>query len=54
MRGLLNNGFGQYTAAGVLGDPTNATAIAGEVILQTIVDAYVGQLDSEIIELGRE
>lgn len=54
MGGLLNNGFSQYTTTGVLGDPTNATAMAGEAILQAIVDAYVGQLGSEITELGRE
>lgn len=52
MAGLLDKGFRQYTTSGVLGNPTHATATAGEQILNTMVDAYVGQLNDEIAELS--
>ena len=48
MAGLLDGGLQEYTASGVLGDPTYATATAGEKILDAITDAYVGQLDDEL------
>lgn len=53
MAGLLENGFREYTTSGVLGDPTHATATAGEEILNRMVNAYLGQLNDEITELSK-
>lgn len=52
MAGLLEKGFRQYTASGVLGNPTYATPAAGEEILETMTHAYVGQLNDELAELS--
>lgn len=53
MGGLLEEGFQQYTASGVLGDPTHATAAAGEKILEAMTNAYVAQLNEEFAELSK-
>lgn len=53
MGGLLEKGFQPYTASGVLGDPTHATAAAGEKILETMTNAYVAQLNEEFAELSK-
>lgn len=44
---LLGEGFDAVTERGVLGDPTVATAAAGEAILETVTDAYVAQIEAE-------
>lgn len=44
---LLTDGFETITENGVLGDPHEATADAGERIIQTVVDAYVEQIEDE-------
>nr|WP_248299413.1 creatininase family protein [Halorhabdus amylolytica] len=44
---LLSEGFKSITENGVLGDPTEATAAAGEMIIQTVVEAYVEHIESE-------
>jgi len=44
---LLSEGFKSITENGVLGDPTKATAEAGEVIIQNVVETYVEQIKRE-------
>ncbi|AGN01279.1 creatinine amidohydrolase [Salinarchaeum sp. Harcht-Bsk1] len=44
---LLSEGFDAITENGVLGDPREATAEAGETIVQTVVDAYVEAIEAE-------
>lgn len=44
---LLSEGFKSITENGVLGDPTEATAEAGEVIIQNVVDTYVERIEAE-------
>jgi len=44
---LLSEGFKSITENGVLGDPTEATAEAGEVIIQNVVEAYVEHIEAE-------
>lgn len=44
---LLSEGFDSITETGVLGDPTVATAEAGERIIETVVEAYVEQIEAE-------
>lgn len=53
MGDLLEKGFQPYTTSGVLGDPTHATAAAGEKILETITNAYVAQLNEEFAEFNK-
>lgn len=50
---LLEEGFQKYTASGVFGDPTHATAAAGEKILEAMTNAYVAQLNEEFAELSK-
>ena len=44
---LLSEGFKTITENGVLGDPTEATAEAGETIIQHVVDTYVDHIERE-------
>ncbi|EMA05613.1 creatinine amidohydrolase [Haloarcula vallismortis ATCC 29715] len=44
---LLSDGFKSITENGVLGDPAKATAEAGEVIIQNVVETYVEQVKHE-------
>ena len=44
---LLSEGFRSITENGVLGDPTEATAEAGETIVERVVEAYVEQIEAE-------
>jgi creatinine amidohydrolase len=44
---LLSEGFKSITENGVLGDPTEATAEAGEVIIQNVVETYVERIKIE-------
>ena len=44
---LLSEGFEQISETGVLGDPREATAEAGEIIIQRVVDAYVDHIGRE-------
>ncbi len=44
---LLSEGFKSITENGVLGDPREATAEAGEAIIRTVVDAYVDHIEAE-------
>lgn len=44
---LLSDGFRAVTENGVLGDPTRATADAGEIIIETVVNAYVDRIETE-------
>lgn len=44
---LLSEGFDAISENGVLGDPREATVEAGEAILDRIVEAYVGRIESE-------
>jgi len=44
---LLSEGFETITESGVLGDPTEATAEAGETIIQNVVDTYVDHIEKE-------
>jgi creatinine amidohydrolase len=46
---LLSEGFEAITENGVLGDPSEATADAGETIIRTVVDAYVERIEREIL-----
>ncbi|NHN60275.1 MULTISPECIES: creatininase family protein [Halorussus] len=43
---LLSEGFAAITENGVLGDPREATAEAGETILEKITDAYVERIEA--------
>ncbi|MEA5406212.1 creatininase family protein [Haloarculaceae archaeon H-GB2-1] len=51
---LVNEGFDDVTESGVLGDPAHATPEAGEEILETVADAYAGQVRHERRALGDE
>jgi creatinine amidohydrolase len=42
----LSDGFRAITENGVLGDPREATAEAGEAILDTITSAYVDRIEA--------
>jgi creatinine amidohydrolase len=44
---LLSDGFGAITENGVLGDPREGTAEAGEAILEKIATAYAEQIERE-------
>ncbi|WP_313695375.1 creatininase family protein [Halorarum halobium] len=44
---LLSEGFESITETGVLGDPREATAEAGELILERVTGAYVDLIESE-------
>jgi creatinine amidohydrolase len=44
---LLSDGFRAITDNGVLGDPREATAEAGEAILEKITEAYVERIEAE-------
>lgn len=44
---LLSEGFKSITDTGVLGDPTQATAEAGEAIFQTVVETYAQHIKTE-------
>jgi creatinine amidohydrolase len=44
---LLSEGFRSITENGVLGDPNEATAEAGETIVERVVEAYVEQIEAE-------
>jgi creatinine amidohydrolase len=44
---LLSEGFKSITEHGVLGDPSKATAEAGEVIIQNVVETYVTHIETE-------
>ena len=44
---LLSEGFKTITKNGVLGDPTEATAEAGEIIIQKVVETYVEHIENE-------
>lgn len=44
---LLSEGFKSITESGVLGDPTVATAEAGEVIIEHVVETYVEHVKTE-------
>lgn len=44
---LLSEGFKSITENGVLGDPTEATAEAGEAIIETVVETYVEHIKTE-------
>jgi creatinine amidohydrolase len=44
---LLSDGFRAVTETGVLGDPREGTAEAGEAILETITGAYVERIEAE-------
>jgi len=44
---LLSEGFKNITENGVLGDPSKATADAGKIIMQNVVDTYVDHIENE-------
>lgn len=44
---LLSQGFKSITENGVLGDPAEASAEAGETIIQNVVDTYVDHIENE-------
>jgi creatinine amidohydrolase len=44
---LVNEGFDAVTESGVLGDPSHATPEAGETVLETVAEAYAGQVRHE-------
>lgn len=44
---LLSEGFRSVTETGVLGDPREATAEAGDAILDRITEAYVEKIETE-------
>ncbi|ELZ22835.1 creatininase [Haloterrigena salina JCM 13891] len=44
---LLSEGFESITENGVLGDPDEATAEAGEAIFDAVTDAYVERIEAE-------
>lgn len=44
---LLGEGFESITENGVLGDPNEATAEAGETIIRRVVEAYVETIETE-------
>nr|WP_240936931.1 creatininase family protein [Halomicrobium mukohataei] len=44
---LLSEGFASITENGVLGDPSAATAEAGEAIFQNVVETYVEYIEAE-------
>lgn len=44
---LLSEGFKTITENGVLGDPTEATAEAGETIIEKVANVYVDQIETE-------
>lgn len=44
---LLSEGFKSIKENGVLGDPSEATAEAGETIIQTVVETYVERIRTE-------
>lgn len=44
---LLSDGFKSITENGVLGDPNEATAEAGERIIETVTAAYVDRIETE-------
>lgn len=44
---LLSEGFRHITENGVLGDPREATAAAGERIIERVTDAYVEKIEAE-------
>ncbi len=44
---LLSEGFDAIAENGVLGDPREATAEAGEAILDAVTEAYVARIESE-------
>jgi creatinine amidohydrolase len=44
---LLSEGFKSITENGVLGDPAEATAEAGEIIIETVVEKYVEHIKTE-------
>ncbi|WP_459191654.1 creatininase family protein [Halosimplex sp. J119] len=44
---LLSEGFRAITDNGVLGDPTEATAEAGETILKRVTECYVERIEAE-------
>jgi creatinine amidohydrolase len=44
---LLSEGFKSITENGVLGDPSEATAEAGETIIETVVEKYVEHIKTE-------
>lgn len=44
---LLSEGFKSITENGVLGDPAKASAEAGEVIIQNVVETYVKHIKTE-------
>ena len=49
---LFGEGFRAITETGVLGDPREATAEAGEEILDAITTAYVDRIESERVALN--
>jgi creatinine amidohydrolase len=44
---LLSDGFRSVTENGVLGDPREATAEAGEAILERVAEAYADRIEAE-------
>lgn len=44
---LLSEGFESITGNGVLGDPHEASAEAGEAILETVTSEYVAEIEAE-------
>ena len=44
---LLSEGIKSITENGVLGDPTEATAEAGEVSTRNVVETYVERIETE-------
>jgi len=44
---LLSEGFRSITENGVLGDPNEATAEAGEAIIRRVVETYVDHIEAE-------
>ncbi|WP_251330605.1 creatininase family protein [Haloplanus pelagicus] len=44
---LLSEGFKSITENGVLGDPTEATAEAGEIVIETVVEKYADHIKTE-------
>lgn len=44
---LLSEGFAAVTDNGVLGDPTHATAEAGETMLELVAEEYAAQISAE-------
>ncbi|PCR91563.1 creatininase family protein [Natrinema ejinorense] len=49
---LLSEGFKTITENGVLGDPNEATAEAGERIIETVVSSYVDHIETERKTVG--